>query len=145
MPARIAVCAFVIISLFQASCAHVVPRGQAQGRVVGLPNPRVHFPFDKDEVFSKDLALVDENAEWLEKNSGAVIILEGHADEHGGGGYNIELGDRRARTVKARLIERGVSHDRIIMVVSMGETKPLAAGHSFEAWQVNRRVEFIIR
>lgn len=110
-----------------------------------IPYKRVHFPFDNDEVFLKEMDLVALNAEWLKKNRDAVVILEGHCDENGPSKYNMELGDRRARTVKAHLIENGVPHDRIIMVVSFGETRPLDPKHNSEAWDMNRRVEFILR
>lgn len=110
-----------------------------------LPYPRVHFPFDSDEILAADTALMDENADWLKRHQGAVIILEGHCDEIGPSEYNMELGDRRARSVKAYLVAKGVAHDRVIMVVSYGDTRPLDPAHSREAWRMNRRVEFILR
>lgn len=110
-----------------------------------IPNARVHFPFNSDIIFTEDLPLIEANANWLQMHSDAVIILEGHCDENGGNDYNEELGDRRAREVKSELIKRGVEHDRIIMVVSFGEARPLDAAHNNDAWRKNRRVEFILR
>lgn len=130
------------------SCARVSDVTKAkekQGSLDLIPHSQVHFSFDNDEIFLKDIEKLAENAEWLKRNREAVVILEGHCDEHGTDGYNMELGDRRARTVKSHLVERGVPHDKIIMVVSFGESRPADPDHNSSAWQVNRRVEFILR
>lgn len=110
-----------------------------------VPYPMVHFQFDKDEILAGDLPSIDADAEWMKNNRDAVVILEGHCDEIGPRDYNMELGDKRARAIKESLIERGVGHDRIIMVVSYGDTQPLDPSHNREAWSKNRRVEFILR
>ena len=110
-----------------------------------MPHGRIYFPFDKDEVFLKDMDLIQKNAEWLKQNRDAVVILEGHCDENGPDKYNMELGDRRARTVKYHLVQQGVPHEKIIMVVSFGEKRPLDPKHNYDAWKKNRRVEFILR
>jgi peptidoglycan-associated lipoprotein len=115
------------------------------GRAESVPHARVHFPFDNDEVFLKDIDLIDANADWLKRNREAVVILEGHCDEHGPSDYNMELGDKRARTIKSHLVQRGVPHEKIIMVVSYGEARPTDLDHTFDAWKRNRRVEFILR
>ena len=112
---------------------------------VELPEQSVHFPFNSDQIYLDDLDNINRNAAWMKRNGDAVVILEGHCDEHGDSTYNMELGDRRARSVKAYLIEKGIEHDRIIMVVSYGDTKPIDPSHNNIAWRKNRRVEFIIR
>ncbi len=104
----------------------------------------VHFGTGSDVLYGSDGAMTD-NIEWLNKNSRAVIVLEGHCDERGGDTYNMELGDRRARAVKTGLIKKGIEADRLIMVVSYGERMPIDARHTPKAWDMNRRVEFIVR
>lgn len=142
---KISVIIFLSLIVF-ASCAKTGAVSKlAQTGALVPPHPRVHFPFDSDEVLTEELVNLDKNAEWMKLNSGSVIILEGHCDEAGETSYNMELGDRRARTVKGYLIEKGVPYDRVIMVVSFGDTRPLDPAHSIEAWRKNRRVEFIIR
>lgn len=149
MKANKAVTVIVLLAVVAVtgSCAkeNVVSRTSDERKNESIPFSRVHFPFDKDEMFLKEMDQLASNAEWLKKNKDAVVILEGHCDEHGPSGYNMELGDRRARTVKAHLIENGVPHDRIIMVVSYGEKRPADPTHNFDAWKMNRRVEFILR
>lgn len=113
--------------------------------LVGFEYPRVHFSRDSYALSEIEDKKVEANAGWLGKNKGAVLILEGHCDEWGEESYNEELGDRRAREVKALLIKKGVDSERIIMVVSFGERKPIDPRPIKEAWDKNRRVEFVLR
>ena len=106
--------------------------------------PRVHFGTASDRVSIRDVPAVGRNAGWTEANSAAVIVLEGHCDERGSDGMNLELGDRRARRVMGMLIEEGVDPERLI-VLSKGEREPLDGGRGPSAWRRNRRVEFTIR
>ncbi|MDO8526525.1 MAG: OmpA family protein [Deltaproteobacteria bacterium] len=106
---------------------------------------RVHFFSNSAELPPEERSALDQNVEWLKENPKTVVILEGHCDEWGDHTYNMELGDRRARETKAYLIEKGVNPERIIMVVSFGETRPLDDRHISEAWRQNRRVEFVLR
>ncbi len=105
----------------------------------------VHFPTGSDAILNEEIGSIDSNVSWLEKNPQAVLVLEGHCDERGGDLYNIELGDRRARSVKSHLINKGIASDRLIMVVSYGKRAPIDPRHVPEAWNVNRRVELIVR
>lgn len=107
--------------------------------------PRVHFLSNSDTIPEEEKILINQNITWLKKNTSTVVILEGHCDEWGEHTYNMELGDRRAREVKSYLIEKGIDPERTIMVVSFGETRPLDVRHVNEAWQQNRRVEFVLR
>ena len=130
------------------SCAKAPKSAKVGSRLKqdsSMPHKSVHFPFDNDEVFTRDIERLDENADWMKRNRDAVVILEGHCDEHGDSIYNMELGDRRARTIKWHLVKRGVPHEKIIMVVSYGETRPADPNHNYDAWKLNRRVEFTLR
>ena len=141
---RYLVVTIIILSL-SACATSGLRRRHSQPSILQLPHSRVHFPFNQDEVTPDELVLIDENADWMNGHRSVVIILEGHCDERGSSSYNMQLGDLRARTVKARLIERGVSYDRIIMVVSYGEKKPIDEAHTQDAWRKNRRVAFVLR
>lgn len=105
---------------------------------------RVHFPTDSSEIASGDLGAIMANAKWTRENPYEVLVLEGHCDERGSDDYNLSLGDQRARSVKAAMIERGADGDSLI-VVSHGERRPLDPSHTQRAWRMNRRVEFTVR
>lgn len=119
--------------------------GLRPGQAPATPHAAVHFESDSTAVVAADQAKLDENVGWLSQYPQTVVILEGHADQTGGADYNMELGDRRAREIKSYLIERGISADRIIMVVSFGEERPQVTGETHAALRQNRRVEFVLR
>jgi outer membrane protein OmpA-like peptidoglycan-associated protein len=56
---------------------------------------------------------------------------------------NQQLSQRRAEAVKAALVKRGISGDRL-ETVGVGEAQPIAPNRSAGGRQKNRRVEFII-
>jgi len=105
---------------------------------------RVHFRTASDEVRGGEVRAIEKNAGWMRDNAAAVLVLEGHCDERGSEESNLELGDRRARSVMEGMMARGVSSERLI-VLSKGEDEPVDPGHGPASWRRNRRVEFIIR
>lgn len=113
-----------------------------------FPHPRIHFASNQSEVGSmesEEVLKIEDNIIWLMENQSSVVILEGHCDEWGEAWYNLELGDRRARAIKAYLIEKGIDPERIVLVVSFGEGRPFDLRPVGEAWRLNRRVEFVPR
>ncbi|MEQ9511076.1 MAG: OmpA family protein, partial [Alloalcanivorax xenomutans] len=80
------------------------------------------------------------HATYLKNNANAKLRLEGHADERGTREYNVALSERRAQAVQKFLRVQGVSSSQL-EVVSYGEEKPAAFGHSEMDWAKNRRVE----
>ena len=72
------------------------------------------------------------------------IIVEGHCDERGSAEYNLGLGDLRSSVTKERLIELGVSADRLA-TLTFGKEQPLCTATDETCWQVNRRVHFSLK
>lgn len=107
--------------------------------------PRIHFNTNSSAILESEQELLSQNVSWFKQNPSAVLILEGHCDEWGEAGYNLQLGDLRAREVKAYLMEQGIDAERMIMVVSFGEQRPIDPRSTREAWKANRRVEFVLR
>ena len=97
-----------------------------------------YFDFDSSALRADSRSLLDAHAAALKAKPRAVR-LEGHADERGTREYNIALGERRAQSVRAYLLSRGVTSP--IEVISYGEEKPAANASNDYAWQQNRRVE----
>lgn len=98
--------------------------------------------FDFDDASLRDDAknALENNAKYLEKVSGAVVI-EGHCDERGSVEYNIALGEKRARAAKDFLVSYGVTASRLT-TISYGKERPFDPGHSEESWAKNRRAHF---
>ena len=105
------------------------------------PLRTVHFEFDSHKLSAEAEAALDANARWLRDHPGAVVRVEGHADERGTSEYNLTLGARRARKVRDFLISRGVSPE-MVKTVSFGEELPLETGSEPKSWARNRRTEF---
>ena len=102
----------------------------------------IYFEYDSAEIIYADQELLTTHAGYLVANPSQHITLEGHTDERGSREYNIALGDRRALSVQRILELNGVAPEQMT-VVSYGEEKPAAEGHSDAAWRLNRRVELV--
>ncbi len=109
-----------------------------------LSKRTVYFDFDKSEIKSEARAIIEAHAKHLAKNPSLRVTLEGHCDERGTREYNLGLGERRAKAVDRVMSLMGVSPSQLELV-SYGEERPVAMGHSEDAWAQNRRVEFIYR
>lgn len=102
----------------------------------------IYFEYDSAEISASDQELLMQHAGFLVANPDQRVTLEGSTDERGSREYNIALGDRRALSVQRILELNGVAPEQIT-IVSYGEEKPAAEGHSEAAWRLNRRVELV--
>jgi len=100
----------------------------------------VYFALDRDDLSPDARATLLGNARWLNENAAFNIVVEGHCDERGSLEYNLNLGERRAKTVREYLADLGVSTDRV-RIVTYGEERPADPGHNESAWGKNRRAE----
>ena len=103
----------------------------------------VFFDFDQSEIRATDRSRMTAKAHVLRSWPQVRIRVDGHADERGSTEYNLALSMRRASTAKRFFTDHGVDGSRI-EVGSWGEEQPLDARHIPEAWDRNRRAEFII-
>ena len=106
-----------------------------------LANAVVYFEYDQFNLSAKSIQALKGVSELMKRNSKITISVEGHADERGTREYNLALGENRALSVKEVLGLYNLD-DRII-VVSYGEEQPILTGSNEEAWEKNRRVEFV--
>ena len=92
--------------------------------------------------FAQYMPAVEAHARWLAAHPNVNIIIQGNTDERGGREYNLALGQKRSEAVKQRLQLLGIPAERI-EAVSFGREKPVAYGHSEEAWAQNRRADIV--
>lgn len=109
-----------------------------QGLAAGVETV-FYFEYDKATLSPSVQAALDAHAAAL-RATGRSIRVEGHADERGSRGYNLALGERRAKKVADYLAFQGVSRS-LMEVVSYGEEKPASSGSNEAAYAKNRRVE----
>ena len=101
----------------------------------------IYFAYDDTEIKEVATRVIIEHANFMQNNPSVRLRLEGHADERGTREYNLALGENRALSVKEVLGLYNLE-DRVV-VVSYGEERPIAIEHNEEAWEKNRRVEFV--
>ena len=106
-------------------------------------NEDVYFDFDSSAVGDMAKNVLSRKAEWLRMTLDASVIIEGHCDARGTSAYNIALGDRRAESAKAFLLDLGIDANQL-STISYGEERPVDMGKNEEAWAKNRRAHFVV-
>jgi peptidoglycan-associated lipoprotein len=106
-------------------------------------NDDIHFDFDSSTLTPEAQEILKKKAQWLQDNPDKKTTVEGNCDERGTNAYNLALGDRRAASAKAFLVDLGISASRIT-TISYGEERPIDPGHNEAAWAKNRRDHFTI-
>ena len=104
----------------------------------------VHFDFDRYSLRPEATRALDEAIKGLQQQPQARIEIEGHTCNIGTAEYNLALGDRRANSVRAYLLSRGITADRIV-TVSYGEERPKHDNAREETRRRNRRAALVVR
>lgn len=98
------------------------------------------YDFDKATLKPEGMATLDKIARDLSKIKLEVIIAVGNTDSVGTDAYNMALGQRRAQSVKAYLVSKGVDGSRIY-TESKGKSNPVASNATAEGRAKNRRTD----
>ena len=86
---------------------------------------------------------ISQNNIYFEFDKSTLTPIEGHADDRGTNEYNLALGDRRADSAKAFLVDLGIASSRLT-TISYGEERPLCMQQNEECWAKNRRGHFVV-
>jgi OOP family OmpA-OmpF porin len=107
----------------------------------------VNFDFDRYVIRPDARSKLDDLVGQLRNVNLEVVIAVGHADRLGGDAYNMKLSVRRADSVKAYLVSKGIAANRIY-TEGKGERQPVkdckGSGKTKElvaCLEPNRRVE----
>jgi OmpA-OmpF porin, OOP family len=100
----------------------------------------VLFDFDKSVVKPEGKSKLDDLSGKVKGVNLEVVIAIGHADSIGSDAYNQKLSVRRAESVKAYLVSKGIEPNRIY-TEGKGEKQPVADNKTREGRAKNRRVE----
>lgn len=111
------------------------------GDVIELPG--VNFETNSDRLLPGAEAVLAEAAATLARNPDLAVEVAGHTDSDGSAAYNESLSERRARSVRNYLVERGANGDNL-SVRGYGEAEPVADNGTREGKAANRRVELRI-
>ena len=104
----------------------------------------VYFDFDKSNIKPGEVSKLEIVAKRMKEDfKGKKLLIEGHCDERGTEEYNRALGDRRALSVREKLVQLGLDAADV-HTITFGEEKPADNGHDDAAWKKNRRGELIL-
>jgi peptidoglycan-associated lipoprotein len=99
----------------------------------------VYFDFNESNLTSDARRLLGQNVECA-KTIGVPLSVEGHCDERGTDEYNMQLGMRRATSVKRFMSDKGVTGGNL-STISYGEDHPVCSDAGENCWWRNRRAE----
>jgi outer membrane protein OmpA-like peptidoglycan-associated protein len=98
-----------------------------------------YLDFDDSEIPLNVITTLNGIADYLKENAGAMVIIEGHADNEGTPAYNESLSKRRAKVAIDYLTKKGVSANKMQMQ-AYGESKPVEENDTEAGRAKNRRV-----
>jgi len=103
----------------------------------------ITFATNSADLNANFYPILDKVAGTLVQYDQTMIEVAGHTDSTGSAAFNQSLSERRAHSVAAYLVSRGVRVQRL-MVVGDGEKDPIASNDTLEGRAANRRVELTI-
>jgi len=91
-----------------------IENGEYNGQriIEGILNP-VYYGFDSSAISASERSKLELAADYLSKNPGHNLLIEGHCDWYGTAEFNIALGERRANSAMDYLLTLGVSPNRL--------------------------------
>ncbi|MFZ5477902.1 MAG: OmpA family protein [Myxococcota bacterium] len=105
---------------------------------------KIYFELDSAVIDPASYPLLDEVAKALAAAADVLVVrVEGHTDSRGAALYNQKLSEDRAAAVRDYLLGKGVAQERLV-AAGFGESQPIDAAENEDAWEKNRRVEFVI-
>lgn len=110
---------------------------------VNLAAKNVFFATASDKLLKQSNSRLDVVVEILNQNPSYKVQIDGHTDSQGKDEYNLDLSNRRAASVKAYLVSKGIAEGRLSST-GYGETKPVADNKTAKGRAQNRRVEMTL-
>lgn len=103
--------------------------------------PKIQFEFDSAKITLESYPTLEMIMNILLENPKLKLMVLAHTCVIGSEQYNLDLSQRRAKSVKAWLTSRGVPPPSI-RYRGMGYSMPIADNSTEEGREKNRRVEF---
>ena len=126
---------FVIAMLGLSACART-PNN--------IDGAQVYFAFDSAEVTAAAREDLRGQANYMKKNPGTNITLQGRCDERGSTDYNLALGALRAGNAAHVLMGAGIEPARV-KTISYGKENPIYKGTGEKIWALNRNATTVVQ
>jgi outer membrane protein OmpA-like peptidoglycan-associated protein len=102
----------------------------------------IKFDTNKATLKPESMGPINEIYELMQNQPEINFSVEGHTDTDGDDASNLSLSKARGKTVMDKLIEMGISANRL-KASGFGESKPIDSNNTPEGKANNRRVEFV--
>lgn len=103
----------------------------------------ITFDTDKDTIKPGSTSVLDQAVEVMKKFPELQVRITGHTDAIGPYRHNVDLSQRRAKSVKRYMVGQGIDEDRI-ETAGVGPDSPIDSNDTAEGRARNRRIEFEI-
>ena len=113
-------------------------------RKVNTAAQNIFFVTASSKLLAKSFPKLNGVVTILKENPSYKVQIDGHTDDVGKDEYNHTLSHERAASVKAYLVSKGITEDRLSFT-GYGETKPVADNKTAAGRAKNRRVEMVLR
>ena len=100
----------------------------------------IQFELDRWDLKPSSYAALEEISAWLKAKPELVVEIQGHSDNIGPRPYNLSLSQKRAESIIAYLVHKGIAPDRMIPK-GYGPDRPIDNNDTAYGRSRNRRVE----
>ena len=102
----------------------------------------ITFDVGKSTIKPESMGEINRIVTLMNENPDLKFSVEGHTDSTGNAASNQTLSEQRSQAIVDKLVEMGISADRLT-AVGKGQTTPIADNNTDEGRAKNRRVEFV--
>ncbi|MDD4848050.1 MAG: OmpA family protein [Bacteroidales bacterium] len=102
----------------------------------------ITFDVGKSTIKPESMGEINRIVQLMSENTDLKFSVEGHTDATGNVASNQTLSEARSKAIVDKLVELGVSADRLTSV-GKGQSSPIADNGTDEGRAKNRRVEFV--
>ena len=102
----------------------------------------IRFDVNKATLRPESMGVINQIYKLMQGHPEISFSVEGHTDSDGDEAMNQTLSEQRANTVMTKLVEMGISADRLT-AKGFGEMMPIMDNATPEGKANNRRVEFV--
>jgi len=99
----------------------------------------INFDIGKSTVKPESFPVIDQVVSYLKDHPNVRIEIEGHTDNTGNADANMVLSGKRAESIKAEIVKKGIDPGRL-ETMGFGATKPIADNKTAAGRTQNRRV-----
>lgn len=128
----------------EASTTHLAQITTPVAMIPDIIHTDIYFEVGRKGLTDEGKAQLATQAGMLKHHQDYGVLIQGYTDQQGSANYNMQLGLKRAETVKAELVNAGIADHRI-KTVSLSEEGVLCVDISDVCRHMDRRVHLEVR